>query len=253
MTTEESLLQPDQLDQDLVKKDPVIVRILDGVTNNLLEEYVASVELNNVFFNDPSPFVPDTEICDLPKFFEIANRIVLDAQLREGTVESEQVRIVQEFQPERWSEINEEEAIVCKIISRIPGNMDRKATGRPHRASSHYRDLRSAEHPNKVIIVETRPVDHVIGFDVWAKTATLANRRALWLEKLFVTHKWAFTVKGVERFFWKSRGQDTLWKGPGEARLHQRPLQFFVRLREFEVFALPAIKQIETTASLTNI
>jgi hypothetical protein len=252
MTSEESLLRPEQLDEDLKREEPLIVRIVDGFSGSLIKELHSPVPLNNVFFNDPSPFIPAAEICDLPTFYDIGSRVVKDAQDREGTVESEQVQIVQEFQPERWSDINADEIIVCKVISRSPAKMDRKGTGREQRASTHYRDLRSAEYPNKVITVETRPIDHIIGFDVWGKTATLANRRALWLEKLFVTHKWAFTVNGVERFWWKSRGQDTLWKGPGESRLHQRPLQFFVRLREFEVYAAPTIKQFELTTSYRN-
>lgn len=251
--SEKSLLEPDQLNSDLVEREKVVVRIVDGFTQDVLSETHREVDLNNVYFNDPSPFVPSNDVVDLQAFFKLANDIVVDAQQREGIVDSEVVKIYQEFQPDRWADLNADEAIACKVISRQPANMDRKATGRPQRSSSHYRDLRYAEHPNKVITVESRPIDHVIGFDVWGKTSTLANKRALWLEKLFITHKWAFNVQGVERFFWKQRGQDTLWKGPGEARLHQRPLQFFVRLREYEVYAKPAIKHIELTASYKNI
>ena len=155
--------------------------------------------------------------------------------------------MVQEYQPERFNALGPE-VITVKVLKREPAKMNAKGTGRPQRSSGFDYDFRSPSHPNKYIRIESRPIDHRIEFAVWAKTAELANARALWLEKLFVTHAWAFQVQGVERFYWESRGPDTLWKH-NDVRLHQRPLVFFARLREHEVHAHPVLKRIDYTIS----
>ena len=121
--------------------------------------------------------------------------------------------------------------------------MDRSGTGRPHRKSTYLDEMNSPEYPNKTIVIEARPIDHLIEFTCWGKSNKLANARALWLEKLFITHAWAFTARGAERFFWKDRGPDTYMTSGGQ-RLFYRPVNFFVRFREFEVKAHPQIKQI---------
>ena len=225
------------------------VSIVDAVTGNAAPEYHRRVELVNPYSFDPTPFVPKNRIMDLPAFYTLAAEVIADAQERDGVVESERVKLVQEYQPERFYSMGNE-VIAARVLRRTPGMMDKKGTGRPNRRSGHSFEFRSPGNPNKIIVIESRPIDHKIEFSCWAKTSELANMRALWLEKLFVTHAWAFEVQGVERFYWESRSADTLWKH-GEQRLHQRPLAFFVRLREHEVHADPVLKRIDYTISTT--
>ena len=122
--------------------------------------------------------------------------------------------------------------------------MNTKATGRPQRRSTFSHDLRSANEPNKVIVVESRPIDHSIQLSCWSKNADQANRLALWLENSLIMHSWAFEVQGAERFYWEKRGADTYWTTGGQ-RLHQRPLNFFLRLREFRNKAFPVLKEFD--------
>jgi hypothetical protein len=223
------------------------IKIIDGMTQRQLQTFFKEVTINNPFSFDPAPFLGDEPIMDLPKFYEIAGDLIADAQVREGILADERVVLVQEYQPERFYSMGDE-TVTVRILKREPANMSRDGRSRPQRASGFSHEFRAPSTPNKVIIVESRPIDHKIEFTCWAKTSTLANRRALWLEKLFITHAWAFQVQGADRFFWVDRGPDELWKHE-EQRLHRRPLRFMLRLREFEVFAHPVLKRIDYSVS----
>jgi len=230
-------IKPELIDENNLYQ----IQIVDGMTQQKINEHHAEVELDDPFHFDPSRFIPDTELINLEKFAELASDIIKDAQTREGVVESEQVKLVQEYQPEEFHLLGDE-LISFRVLKREPAKMNRQVTSMTQRSSGFDYDIRSSDQPNKIITIESRPIDHNLEFGIWAKTATLANKRALWLERLFVTHAWAFQVKGIERFFWSNRGPDTVWKH-AEQRMHQRTLQFFMRLREFEVKASPRIAQ----------
>lgn len=232
-------VSPEQLDEATAYN----VSIVDSVSGKVVQQYEVATKINNPFAFDPSPFVPKDRIMDLPAFYNLAADIILDAQARDSIVEEERVSLVQEYQPDRFHSLGDE-VISAKVIKREPANMSTKATSRPQRHAAYDFEYQSPSEPNKSIVIKSRPVDHIIEFACWARTATLANSRALWLEKLFTTHSWAFGVQGVERFHWKTRGPDTLWNHGGQ-RLHQRPLQFFVRLREHEVFAHPILRRTD--------
>lgn len=248
MTTEVSQLY-EQIAPELLDESGLYeVHYIDGVTKRLAEKVHMEVEVTNPFSFDPKPFLPDDGSMDLRKFKEVAADIVTDAQIRERVVSTETVQVVQEYQPERFHLLGDE-VITVRVLKRIPANMDRKGTGRPQRASGFAYRLQLPAHPNKVIVVESRPIDHKIEFAIWAKTSLIADRRALWLERLFVTHAWMFAAQGVERMLWEGRGVDEVQKH-GEQPLHIRRLNFFVRLREHEVYAYPAIRELQFTASI---
>jgi hypothetical protein len=225
------------------------VVIMDGHSGEqrMLE---TPVHLKNPFEFDYTRLLPNGKHMDLERFYTVANDVVQEAQLREGIVSTEIIKVVQEYQPENFYVMGDE-VISVKCKERKPALMNRKGTGRPQRGFGHGHDLKVSAHPNKVIEVESRPIDHKIEFAVWGKTATLANKRALWLERLFVSHSWAFAVQGVERFFWETRGPDTLWKH-GEQRLHQRPLTFMVRLREFRVVAHSVLRNVNFSVQISD-
>lgn len=237
----------EQVSQELLDEaTEYTVTIVDSNTRKRAPEYSVQVKLNNPYDFDPSPFIPKDRIMDLPAFYSLAAEVIEDSQDRAGILPEERVVLVQEYQPERFNLIGDE-VITAKVLRREPARMNTKGTGRPQRASGYDYTYRDPKYPNKAITIESRPIDHRIEFACWAMTAELANARALWLEKLFITHAWAFQIQGVERFFWEGRGPDTLWKH-GEQRLHQRPLVFFVRLREHEVHAHSVIKRIDYQA-----
>jgi len=247
MSREESILS-EEVSSELLEDKTITVRIVDG--DSIKYEYELATELKNPFEFDASRFLPNVTPMTLPRFFDIASQLISNAQSREGLSEDAKIRLIEEYPPEPFHEYGDE-IVAYRVLRREPANMSSKGTSRPQRKSTYYYDLVSPTYPNKVIIVESRPVDHLIEFSCWAKSNKLANARALWLEKLFINHSWAFEVNGVERFFWKDRGPDTYMQSGGQ-RLFYRPVNFFVRFREFEVKAHPMLKQIEFAVGLTT-
>ena len=209
-----------------------------------------AIDINSPFTLDLSRFLPNIVPLTLPVFFETVASVIADAQVREGTVSEKRIELTEDYPPDAFGK-DEEERICFRVLSRKPAMMSTKGTSRPQRGSRFYYDLVQPRDPNKVIIVESRPIDHRIEFTVWAKSNKLANSRALWLETLLTNHSWAFQIKGAERFWWEDRGPDTYMTSGGQ-RLFYRPLNFFLRFREFAVRAAPAIRNIEISYGLPN-
>ena len=215
---------------------------------NITHKYELPVKMTNPYDFDVTHFLPNVTAMSLPRFFSIAGDLIGDAQTRSGVDSSKHIRLIEEYPPEPFNEYGDE-VIAYRVLKREPGKMNSKGTGRPQRKSTYYYDLVTPLNPSKVIIVESRPVDHSIEFTCWGKSNKLANSRALWLEKLFINHAWAFEVQGVERFFWRDRGPDTYMTSGGQ-RLFYRPINFFVRFREFEVKSHPMLKTIDLEMGL---
>jgi hypothetical protein len=203
-----------------------------------------ATEIDNPFAFDTSRFIPNAQPMDLDRFIEVAGEIIQYAQIREGiTDESKQVKLVAEYPHDDFSRYPNGEVITWRVISRGPSNMNSKGTGRPQRAAGFSYDLQDPRYPNKVITVQTRPIDHMVEFIVWSKDAGKANRRALWLERLFIAHSWAFKIQGADRFFFEGRLADN-YRTTGGQPIYERPLRFKVRLMEFQVIADPMIRHI---------
>jgi hypothetical protein len=230
----------------LLEDDSVRVYIVEG--EKVISEYETPVAINNPYTFDPSHFLPNTKLMNLPRFFKIASDLIADAQGKEGITDV--IPLVEEYPPELFHKFGDE-VIAYRVLRREPAKMNAKGTGRPHRKHTHYYSVISPDLPNKAIVIDSRPVDHTIEFTCWAKSNKLANARALWLEKLFVNHSWVFTVQGVERFFWKDRGPDTYMTSGGQ-RLFYRPVNFFMRLREFEIKATSLVREIHLHYGLAD-
>jgi hypothetical protein len=223
--------------------ESVVINVVDsnGDITNVLN--VNDFVINNPYnVNINSVFLPNTEPMDLNIFFETASKLIKDAQEREAVHESKIVKIVEEYPPENMDEYGNE-VITFKVVERKPGMMNTKGTGRPHRKATFSHQEIRPDLPNKVITVESRPVDHVIEFNCWALSNKLANKRAIWLEKLFINSAFAFEVKGAERFFFKERLSDAYMTINGQ-RVFSRPLRFFLRFREFDAKADTMLRNI---------
>lgn len=229
---------PEQL---LDTRETFQIVILDGDEVKFDQE--VAVSLNDPYGFDISRFLPNVKPMSLVRFFGIAADLIRDAQVRAGVTENNLVALTEEYPPEPFATIGNE--VICyRVLKREPASMDPKGTGRPQRKSTRYYDFTAPDSPNKIIVVESRPIDHIIEFSCWATSNKLANKRAIWLESLFINHAWAFEVQGAERFWWRDRGPDTYMTSGGQ-RLFYRPLNFFLRYREFETKSNPIIRQIQ--------
>jgi len=229
------------IDQELLDSSTYSLVIMNE--DKVTYESEISVKLENPFDFDVKSFLPNAQNMTLDRFYNLAADLVDHAQETAGVLESEKIKLIEEYPPERLDKLNNE--VICfRLLRREPANMNTKGSGRPHRKSTFYYDYNNPSAPNKKIIVESRPVDHRIEFTCWAKTNKICNKRALWLEKLFINHSWVFETQGVERFYWADRGPDTYMMSASQ-RLYYRPVNFFVRFREFEIKTNPIIQSIQ--------
>lgn len=219
----------------------IIIR--DGTGARSAGEIHLPTEIKNPFDLDLGQFIPNPPV-RLEGLIDLLGQVIADAQVREGVVESQRIKLAQEYQPELFAELGGEEIITFKVIKREPAKMSRDGKSRPNRGWTYSHEYANPQEPNKYLCVEERPIDHIIELAAWGKTSTLANRRALWLERLMIGQRWAFTSKGVKPFYWIGRGADTTWT-PSSVRLHQRPLQFSARLYEYTVLAYPTLREFE--------
>lgn len=232
----------EEITEELLQKEGVynLVFVNSGTVVKSLEIKTA---LKNPYEFDVSRFLPNTVPMSLGGFFDLTSTIISNSQTKSGIATENQVKLTEEYPPEEFHNFGQE-VIVYRVISREPARMNRTGTGRPQRKASYHYDLQAPQYPNKSIVVENRPVDHIIEFSCWAKTNRLANSRAIWLEKLLINNSWRYETKGIEKFYWEGRGPDT-YMTSGEQRLFYRPLRFFVRFREFEVKLHSLIKDIQ--------
>lgn len=236
----------------LDKFNPITINILNGEgsvvsTVDAPEKFIIDNPYN---VNIDSVFLPNTEPLTLDIFFKVAKDLIKDCQEREGVTEEHLISLVEEYPPEDMSSYGNE-VITFRVIERKPGMMNSKGTGRPHRKATYSHQEIRPDLANKIITVESRPVDHVIEFNCWATSNKLANRRAIWLEKLFINSAFAFEVKGAERFFWKERLSDNYLTVNGQ-RIFSRPIRFFLRFREFDAKAYSIIRQILIDLNILN-
>jgi hypothetical protein len=229
--------------QDYRNNDQILIHVVDG-TGRVSSEVLAPQDfiLTNPYnINLSRVFMVNTEPLTLDSFFGIAQKLIEDSEKRDGVNESARVKLVEEYPPENMDEYGSE-VITFKVVERKPGMMNTKGTDRPHRKATYSHQEVRPNMPNKIITVESRPVDHIIEFNCWATSNKIANKRAIWLEKLFINSAFAFELKGAERFFWKERLADNYMNINGQ-RVFSRPIRFFLRFREFDAKAYAVIRQ----------
>lgn len=219
-------IDPELLDNN----SSISVEILDQSEGTRLE---TSIQLKNPFDFDPTRFAPNDKTPTLDRFLDLTTQIISDAQ--KEIIAEKRVIMTDEYPAERFDRFGDE-VISYRIISRKPANLSSDGKSRPQKGFGFAYHLRSPLYPDKVIIIDSRPIDHVVEFSCWSKRARLANQRALWLERLLINQIWAYQAQGFDRFIWEERLADTYYNVGGQT-LYQRPLRFFVRLSEFRAKA----------------
>ena len=222
--------------------ESIVINVVDsqGAILNVLNAPIDFIIDNPYNINIGHLFLETERPMTLDKFFDVSFRLIESAQDREGS--NTKVKLVEEYPPEDMSQYGHE-VITFKVVERKPGMMNTKGTGRPHRKATYSHQEITPELPNKVVTIESRPVDHVIEFNCWGTSNKIVNKRAIWLEKLFINSAFVFEQTGAERFFWKERLSDT-YMTVGNQRIFSRPIRFFLRFREFDAKADSIIRKI---------
>lgn len=234
----------EEINQELLETEESFqVTIMSG--GEVQHRYEVAVPLRDLFYFDEGAFMPNLQPISLSEFYELIREVVLDSQRREGTVETKLVEVTEEYPPYMIHDFpGGDEIISIRLIERKPSGMSRDGKDLIQRGFSRNHSLHTPLFPNRELVVDSRPVEHVLELTCWAKTNRMANERALWLEKTMIRNTWRFNVEGVERFYWQGRLADN-FMSPSEQRLFSRPLRFKVRIREFEVSLESIIKNIE--------
>lgn len=223
------------------ESEKIIIEFIDNdqnVAHSTVEE-VSSIDPFSFELND---FLPNEKPLTLDRFFNLASQVIENAQKSSGIKDNQIVKLIEEYPPENFHDLGNE-VISFRLIERKPGMMDKKGKSRPQRKHRYSYEYLDPNEPNKVITVETRPVDHIIEFNCWGINNKLVNKRALWLEKLLINTAFVFVENGAERFFWKERRADT-YTTVGNQRLFYRPIHFFLRFREFDAKAYSTLRSI---------
>ena len=224
---------------DAKTAEEIIIEFIDNDKNVAHEISTKISDLNPFKFN-LNDFLPNEKPLTLDRFFTLCSQVIENAQKDKSIKEDKIVKLIEEYPPEDFSVFGDE-VITFRVIERKPGMMDKKGNSRPQRKSRYAYEYLDEDQPNKVVTVETRPVDHIIEFNCWAISNKLANNRALWLEKLLINTAFVFVENGAERFFWKERKADT-YTSVGNQRLFYRPIHFFLRFREFDATAYSTLR-----------
>lgn len=205
------------------------------------------VDYKNPYAFDLARFIPNTKLFTLDRFFELAKNLIDDASARSG---QPTVPLVEEYPPLDMARLGEE-VITYRVISRQPANLSADAEKRPQRSFRTSYTTKDPQVGDNIIEVMNRPLDHEIEFNCWALSNKLANKRAIWLENLFISHAWVFRSQGADRFYFQKRLSDG-YMTSGQQRLLYRPLRFFLRFNEFLSKANYEIKNIELNLKLST-
>lgn len=231
----------------LEEEDITTLLILDAEGSDVIEEI--PIHLNNPFTSDLSALAPQAEIATLPRFFTLSSQLIDKIQDQEGIVSSQRVQLIEEYPFERIDRYGDE-VIVWRLISRRPANLSNEGTRQQKTFRVQYQ-IRSPKYPNHMIYFENRPLDHIIEFSCWSKSAKLANARALWLESTMVNHTWLFQSQGFDRFYFEERLSDNYLNAGGQ-NLFQRGLRFMVRMNEYKTKLEPIIRNITLQSQLKD-
>lgn len=237
----------EQLTEEQRRPDTETVEVIDGLTD--LTTVQLSV-LDNPYEIDLRRFTPNTEVLTLEEFIILAARVIDYAQEKSELIPNSRVKLYDEYPAEEFQKLGDA-GIYYKVKRRSPASTNPSGDGRPSRFFRHSYSVRSPEDPQKIQLVEVREVDHVIEFGCWSKSARLANKLVLWLERLFINSTWIFQVSGAKHFLWEERGIDMYMTTNGQ-RLYFRPLTFKVRLSEFRIKAEPVIQKLEYQIEHSN-
>lgn len=217
-----------------------VIKLEDGV-----HEVSASQLNENKYLLDLTPFLPNNKALTLQRFFELVGQLISTEQEKEGIVENLRVKVSEEYPPRDYADLGPSgELITYKLQRREPGGNDKTGKELVQHRGRYYYNLTKADDPNRVITVNSRPVNHQIEFSCWSKTNKQANSRLIWLEKLLIRRTDFFKVNGAQWFVWLRSGSEVTLTA-GQQKLTQRTLVFELRFQEFEPTSSPALQNVD--------
>lgn len=130
--------------------------------------------------------------------------------------------------------------ILYSMVRRAPGTMEggNEAFNRQRReVKPRIRDVvtHDPENPGRALIYQSQWFDNLIRFKIVTRSATQANKLALWFEEFMELHRYYFAGLGITKFFFDEREEDK-FEQIGNEPYYTRSLIYYVRTeRTFEL------------------
>lgn len=130
--------------------------------------------------------------------------------------------------------------VLYSMVERAPGTMEggNEPFSRQRREiKPRIRDIISNDPktPGQATVVKSQWFDNLIQFEIVARSATQANKLALWFEDLMECNRYYFAALGITKYFFDMRGKDAFEQNGNEG-YYKRPLIYYVRTeRTFEI------------------
>lgn len=130
--------------------------------------------------------------------------------------------------------------VVYSMVERAPGTMEggNEAFNRSRReVKPRIRDVivNDPNNPGRATILTSQWFDNHIRFEITARSATQANKLALWFEELMECNRYYFAGLGITKYFFDKREEDKFEQNGNEG-YYKRPLVYYVRTeRTFEI------------------
>lgn len=130
--------------------------------------------------------------------------------------------------------------VLYSLVKRAPGTMEGGNTpfDRSRREiKPRIRDVitNDPQNPGRALILKSQWFDNLIRFKIVTRSATHANKMALWFEDFMECHRYYFAGLGITRFFFDEREEDK-FEQIGNEPYYSRSLVYYVRTeRTFEL------------------
>lgn len=130
--------------------------------------------------------------------------------------------------------------IVYSLVRRAPGTMEggNEPFSRQRREiKPRIRDVitNDPQNPGRALILQSQWFDNLIRFKIVARSATQANKLAMWFEEFMECHRYYFAGLGITKFFFDEREEDK-YEQIGNEPYYTRSLVYYVRTeRTFEL------------------
>lgn len=107
------------------------------------------------------------------------------------------------------------------------------------------------KNPGRATILKSQWFDNLVRFQVVARSATQANKLALWFEDLMECNRYYFAGIGITRFFFDEREEDK-FEQIGNEGYYMRSLIFYVRTEKMYELSEQAINNIVVCLTSLN-
>lgn len=181
---------------------------------------------------------------NIVQVMELIQQAFLDYEARTNASEEAKIRVTYE-KPDTDQDL---ETISICLAQRDPGMF---AQGSPMSGGTKVKNRRpllrdildDPDNPGYKRAVFGFFYDNIVRLTCWARTAKVANERALWVEDVMEEYTWFFVFSGANRVLYDGRRAEVVHDIKGN-RFYGRPVDYFVRTEKLRNVSQKVLEQI---------